>query len=500
MAQLAVVGAGYVGLVTAACLSEFGHRVTCIEVDEGRLSRLQAGDLPIHEPGLSELVSEHTRDGVLQFTSDYTAIAAAEFVFIAVPTPSREDGSADTNYVLQAVASLTPHARPGSVIVIKSTVPVGTADKIAALASVLAAGMEVVSNPEFLRQGTAVHDFLAPDRVVVGASSTQAATRVTQLYEGLEAPIVIVDRQSAELGKYTANALLATRISFMNEISRIASAVHADVDDIALIVGMDRRIGPAFLKAGLGWGGSCFPKDVLALCSIAATNGCRTTILEAVYETNERQREHAAELLLDAVGTIQDPVVAILGLAFKPNTDDVRGSPALAIAQRLLKKGVIVRAHDPFALVNASRVLPGVDYRPDAYSTLDGADALLLATEWEEYSALDWALVRETMRGKTVLDGRNALNGVFLGELGFRYWSFGRATQHNENGNGLAPKAYTNGGTPHAHGNGSAPKVDATGLTPHANGNGAAPKVHANGVAPHVDASGKRPDVLEAGV
>jgi len=434
VAQLAVVGAGYVGLVTAACLSEFGHRVTCIEVDERRLIGLGAGDLPIHEPGLAELVWEHARDGRLQFTGDYTRIAGAEFVFIAVPTPSREDGSADTSYVLQAVHSLITHARPGLVIVIKSTVPVGTGDGIAGLAPVLDAGLEVVSNPEFLRQGTAVHDFLEPDRVVIGASSPEAAARVARLYASLDAPIVAVDRRSAELAKYTANALLATRISFMNEISHIATAVDADVDVVARIVGMDRRIGPAFLRAGLGWGGSCFPKDVLALSSVAASNGCRAPILKAVYEINELQREHAAELLLDAVRAIQDPIVAVLGLAFKPNTDDVRGSPGLGIAQRLLKEGVTVRVHDPFAFVNASRVLPDVDYRLDPYSALDGADALLLATEWEEYAALDWVLVRETMRGKTVLDGRNALNGVLLAELGFRYRSFGRAGQNNENG------------------------------------------------------------------
>jgi len=488
MAQLAVVGAGYVGLVTAACLAEIGHQVTCIEVDEGRLCRLRAGDLPIREPGLSQLVSKHTLDGNLRFTGEYAGIAAAGFVFIAVPTPSSKDGSADTSYVLQAVDSLIPHARPGSVIVIKSTVPVGTADKIAGLASILAAGMEVVSNPEFLRQGTAVQDFMAPDRVVIGASSPHEAARVADLYAALEAPIVAVDRRSAELAKYAANALLATRISFMNEISHIAAAVHADVDDVARIVGLDRRIGPAFLKAGLGWGGSCFPKDVLALSSVAANNGCRTPILQAVYEVNELQRELAAELLMDAVRAIRDPVVAILGLAFKPNTDDVRGSPALGIAQRLLAEGVIVRAHDPFALVNANRVLPGVDCRPDPYSALEGADALLLATEWEEYSALDWVLVRETMRGKTVLDGRNALNGVFLGELGFRYWSFGRATQNN--GNGLAPKVHANGVTPHADENGASPKVHRNGVFPKMDMNGVVPKVHANGTHPSIREAG----------
>lgn len=434
MAHIAVVGAGYVGLVTAACLSELGHDVTCIEVDAERVTRLRAGDLPIHEPGLLELVSKHTLDGHLQFSAEYATNACAEFVFLAVPTPSRNDGSADISSVLQAVDSLIPHAKPGMTIVIKSTVPVGTADRIAGRQALLNAHIEVVSNPEFTRQGTAVQDFLTPDRVVIGANSLQAAVDVSRLYGGLDAPIVAVDRRSAELAKYTANALLATRISFINEISHIATAVDADIEDVARIVGMDRRIGPANLRAGLGWGGSCFPKDVLALSSLAGTNGCRTPILEAVFETNEGQREHAVKLLLDVVRTIHDPIVAVLGLAFKPNTDDVRSSPALSILQHLRKEGVTVRAHDPFALVNASRVVPDVDYRPDPYSALEGADALLFATEWEEYGTLDWVLVRETMRGKTVLDGRNALDGGFLAELGFSYYSFGRPTHSNGNG------------------------------------------------------------------
>jgi UDPglucose 6-dehydrogenase len=274
---------------------------------------------------------------------------------------------------------------------------------------------------------------LHPDRVVIGAASAEGVERLALIYTPLDAPIVAVDRRSAELAKYTANALLAARISFMNEISHIAMAVNADVDDVARIVGMDRRIGPAFLRSGLGWGGSCFPKDVLALTSTAALNGCHTPILRAVYEINQLQAKHTAKLLLDAVSGIEEPVVAILGLAFKPNTDDVRGSPALGIARQLLAEGVIVRAHDPFALINASRVLPDVQYHEDAYSALDGADAVLLATEWEEYCSLDWVLVRESMRGKTVVDGRNSLNRVLLNELGFCYWSFGRAIHTNGN-------------------------------------------------------------------
>jgi UDPglucose 6-dehydrogenase len=476
VAHLAVIGAGYVGLVTAACLSEFGHQVTCIEVDETKLVALGAGELPIHEPGLAELVWQNTRDGRLQFTGDYARISDVDFLFIAVPTPPRDDGSANIKYVLEALDSLIPHARRGLVIIMKSTVPVGTADMIAQMAPVLGAGIEVVSNPEFLRQGTAVRDFLNPDRVVIGASSLQSAVDVARLYGRLDVPIVAVDRRSAELAKYTANALLATRISFMNEISHIAAAVNADVDDVARIVGMDGRIGPAFLKAGLGWGGSCFPKDVLALSSAAASNGCSTPILQAVYKTNELQREYAAKLLLDAVRTIQDPVVAVLGLAFKPNTDDVRGSPALVIAGRLLEEGVVVRVHDPRALANASRVLPGVDCCPDPYSALEGADALLLATEWEEYGALDWVLIRETMRGKIVLDGRNVLNRVLLAELGFRCLS-------------VAPPTHKNG-------NGSAPHVDHVSSPPF----GAVTLTNGNGSAAHEDATEEAPGVQEAGV
>src|SRR5438093_6501052 len=452
VAQLAVVGAGYVGLVTAACLAEWGHRVTCIEIDAGRLTALEAGRMPIHEPGLAELVSENSRNGRLRFTGNFANISDITSVFIAVPTPSAEDGAADVSFVREAVELLVQHARPGLLVIMKSTVPVGTSDAIAKLPAVLDAGIEVVSNPEFLRQGTAVQDFLQPDRVVIGAESAEAMGRVARIYASLEAPIVAVDRRSAELAKYTANALLATGISFMNEISHIAMAVNADIDDVARIVGMDRRIGPAFLRSGLGWGGSCFPKDVLALTSAAARYGCETPILRAAYEINQLQREYAAQLLIDALHGIDDPIVAVLAAAFKPNTDDVRGSPALTIAKRLLGNGVTVRIHDPFALANASDIVAEIDCRPDAYSALEGADALLLATEWEEYERLDWTLVRETMHGKTVVDGRNVLNGVHLTELGFHYKSFGRPA-HNGNGNGT-----------HHHTNGSAPHIAGTSM------------------------------------
>jgi UDPglucose 6-dehydrogenase len=310
--------------------------------------------------------------------------------------------------------------------VIKSTVPVGTADEVSVLPAVTAAGIEIVSNPEFLRQGSAVQDFLHPDRVVIGAESHQSAVDVARLYAALDAPIVAVTRRSAELAKYTANAFLATRISFINEVAHVASVVNADIDDVARIVGMDRRIGSAFLKAGLGWGGSCFPKDVQALAAMARSNGCHTPIIDATFETNNRQSEYAARAVLRAVRNGTKPLVAVLGLAFKPDTDDVRGSPALRVAQRLAQEGVTLRAHDPLAAANARRVMPELDYFEDPYIALEGVDAVLLATDWKEYLALDWALVRELMRGNTVFDGRNFLDGPGLQQLGFHYLSFGR--------------------------------------------------------------------------
>lgn len=433
MAKVAVIGAGYVGLVTASCLAHLGHSVVCLEVDERKLLDLKNGGNPIHEPGLDGLLAAGLSNGRLRFSDDYREIANVDFALIAVPTPPTGDGSADTSFVFEAVRSIIPNVRPELVLVVKSTVPVGTGDAIAELGEVREARLEVVSNPEFLRQGTAVRDFLSPDRVVIGAASLQGAVDVARLYSALNAPVVAVSRRSAELAKYTANALLATRISFMNEISHIASAVDADVADVARIVGMDPRIGPSFLKSGLGWGGSCFPKDILALSSIAQRYNCRTPILAAVYEINERQSDHATQEMLRAVHLVPDPVIAILGVAFKPDTDDVRGSPGLAVASRLLAAGVTVRAHDPFAAENASRVMPDVDYREHPYTAVEGADAVLLATEWREYLSLDWALVRETMRGNTIFDGRNALSGSSLAKLGFRYLSFGHTPMNGHN-------------------------------------------------------------------
>lgn len=323
--------------------------------------------------------------------------------------------------------SVVEHAAPGLVLVLKSTVPVGTGVEVTRqLEELNRPDIDVVSNPEFLRQGSAVKDFLQPDRIVIGADTPAAAERVAALYEGFNAPVIITSRPSAELAKYAANALLATKISFMNEVAAVCEAAGADVEDIARVVGLDRRIGPAFLSAGLGWGGSCLPKDVRALAATAEDFGCRTALLDAVSNTNNRQRQRAFEILRAAVSRNERPVVAVLGLAFKPNTDDIREAPALDVIARLLEEGIRVRAHDPKAMANARLALPNITYCDDAYDAARDAGALLLATEWRDYLTLDWSRMRTLMRGDLLLDGRNVLDGRLLNALGFMYVSFGR--------------------------------------------------------------------------
>ena len=427
-AKIAVLGAGYVGLVTGACLADLGHGVTCVEIDPERLARLERGEVPIYEPGLDEVVARNREVGRLAFTADHAAaVRDAAFAFIAVNTPPDPDGQADTSFVCAAARSVIAHAAPGLIIVIKSTVPVRTGDAIARLA--VAAGradIDVVSNPEFLREGHAIPDFMAPDRIVVGSQAQDVAEAVGRLYESLGAPLVVTDRASAELAKYAANAFLATRISFMNEIATVCEAVAADVTEVAHIVGLDRRIGPAFLQAGLGWGGSCFPKDVRALAATAAQHGCHPSILEAAFDVNARQRERIFERLRDEVTGQHEATVAVLGLAFKPGTDDVREAPALEIIASLIEAGITVRAHDPVAVENARRTLPNIASCPDVYTAASGADALLLATEWCEYRSIDWVAIREAMRGTLVIDGRNTLDGALLSSLGFAYVGVGR--------------------------------------------------------------------------
>jgi UDPglucose 6-dehydrogenase len=427
MARISVIGAGYVGLVTAACLAELGHSVVGLEINESRLQTLSRGELPIYEPGLSDLFAKHFQSGRLRFTRDYAAtIPQSDFVFIAVNTPSRDDGSVDTRDVFSSLRTVLRHARPGLVVVLKSTVPVGTGDQAAVMADESGVpGIAIVSNPEFLREGSAVADFLRPDRIVIGVEDPSLGDLLARVFSGIDAPIVVCRRRSAELAKYASNALLAARISLINEIAGIAGKVGAEMRELVQIVGADHRIGPSFLGAGLGWGGSCFPKDVRGLIATAEEHGDGAPMLRAVVDVNSRQRELAFGQLRDAVAGRPGATVAVLGLAFKPGTDDIRESPALDVIGRLVEEGIRVRAHDPVAVPNARRVLPVIDYCESAYEAALGADALLLATDWPEYVSLDWSEVHGRMRGRLILDGRQALDGEHLSQLGFTYAAVG---------------------------------------------------------------------------
>jgi UDPglucose 6-dehydrogenase len=431
MARISIVGGGYVGLVTAVCLAKLGHEVSCNESEARRREALLRGELPIYEPGLDDLFHRALDTQRLRFTGDYEqSIPGAEFVFICVNTPPRDDGSADVSNVFAAVRRISETATGPLILVIKSTVPVGTADEIEAFTKLHALHrMPVVSNPEFLRQGSAINDFLQPDRIVVGSEDPLAARAMRQLYDGISAPVITSSRRSAELAKYAANALLATRISFMNEIAALSSSCRADVDEIAAIIGSDRRIGPAYLKAGLGWGGSCFPKDVRALGAMAKSNGLSTPVIDGAYATNSALRVTAYRKIMDLLQGVEEPVVGILGLAFKPNTDDLREAPAIEIARNLTQQGIVVRAYDPVAMSKAAEVLPELEYCSDPYEAAQGADVLVLATEWPEFGRLDWPRVYSLVRGHAVIDGRNILDSQEVQASGLDYLPFGRATQ-----------------------------------------------------------------------
>jgi UDPglucose 6-dehydrogenase len=423
--KVAVIGAGYVGLVTSACLASFGHRVTCVDIDVEKVQSLKRGILPIFEPGLEDLVLDGLDSANLAFTTSYEeAIPGSDVVMVAVNTPPRLDGAAETTYVLEAVESVRRVASPGTVLAIKSTVPVGTCDHVDDI--VAGSGLRVVSHPEFLRQGTAVKDFNRPDRIVVGSPDRDSGLRLLSLYESVEAPRVVCSRRSAELAKYVANASLAVRVSFINEVAGICDSVGADITTVSTIVGMDHRIGANYLRAGLGWGGSCLPKDVMALRSMATTNGDFTPILEAASSVNARQPFDAVEAVI-AAGNLQEGArVGVLGLAFKPDTDDTRSSPALQIVQELLAAGMSVHAHDPAASPHVQRLYPQVTLCSNPYEVGHGADAVILATEWREYIDLDWFRFRKAMRGNVLFDGRCALDAERLMLAGFDFIAPGR--------------------------------------------------------------------------
>ena len=438
--HIAMIGAGYVGLVTGACFSEFGHDVTCIDRDEARIKKLNAGDLPIYEPGLEELVAGSVKSGRLSFATGLEdAVKGADAVFIAVDTPNSEgNGDADLGNVF-AVAEKIAAALDGyTVVVTKSTVPVGTGREVEKIIRGLNADadFDVVSNPEFLREGSAIGDFLRPDRVVIGTGSERARDTMRHLYRPLfliETPILFTTRPTAELIKYAANAFLATKITFINEIADLCEVTDADVQDVAKGIGLDGRIGPKFLHAGPGYGGSCFPKDTLALVRTAGEAGHPLRIVEAVTIVNdERKGRMAVKIVAACGGSVDGKVIAVLGLTFKPNTDDMREAPSLGIIAGLQAGGAKIRAFDPEGMDEAKALLDGVEWCEDAYDAVTGAEALTIVTEWNEFRALDLERVKSLMKSPVMVDLRNIYDPDEMAAAGFRYTCVGRARAVSE--------------------------------------------------------------------
>jgi UDPglucose 6-dehydrogenase len=431
--RIAMIGTGYVGLVSGACFADFGHEVCCIDKDEAKIEGLHQGKMPIWEPGLEALVTSNAERGRLTFTTDLTAgVKGAEAVFIAVGTPARRgDGHADLTFVFQAVRELAKVITPGTVVVTKSTVPVGTGDQIEQiLREEGVTGVSVASNPEFLREGAAIADFKHPDRIVVGAEDAHAQDVLKEIYRPLflnRAPILFTGRRTAELTKYAANAFLAVKISFINEIADLCEAVDADVQDVARGIGLDNRIGAKFLHAGPGYGGSCFPKDTLALLQTADAAGIDQRIVRTTVEVNDDRKAAMADRVVRALGgDVNGRRIAVLGLAFKPNTDDMREAPSIPLINSLLERGAEVRAFDPVAHEQAEKILTGITFSPDAYAAAQDADALVIVTEWDEFRALDLDKLAGAMRGKVLVDLRNVYGRDEAEEAGLAYVGVGR--------------------------------------------------------------------------
>ncbi len=435
--KIAVVGTGYVGLVTGTCFAETGNQVNCVDIDRHKVERLTRGEIPIYEPGLDVLFNRNVEEGRLTFTTDLKAgIEGAEVIFLALPTPPGEDGSADLKYILQVAGDLGPLLTRYVVVVDKSTVPVGTAEKVRqGIAQHAAVEFDVVSNPEFLREGVAVEDFMKPDRVVVGTTSERARKVMEKLYAPLVRqgnPVIFMDERSAEMTKYAANSFLAMKITFMNEIANLCEKVGANVDHIRRGIGTDSRIGKRFLFAGIGYGGSCFPKDVQALAKTSSDYAYDFRILKAVMEVNQAQKMKLIPLVLDYFkGDLKGKTIAVWGLAFKPYTDDVREAPALENIRELLQAGAHVTAYDPEAMPNVKRQLPEVTYCHTAYAALDDADALMIFTEWPQFRTPEFEKVSALLKNKVVFDGRNLYEPEQMQELGFTYFSVGRDTVTN---------------------------------------------------------------------
>jgi UDPglucose 6-dehydrogenase len=433
--RVAMIGTGYVGLVSGACFADFGHEVTCVDKDRAKIAALERGEMPIYEPGLNELVAANARAGRLKFTTELgPAVAAADAVFIAVGTPSRRgDGHADLTFVYDATREIAGALDGFTVVITKSTVPVGTGDEVERIIRETRpdADCAVVSNPEFLREGAAIRDFKHPDRIVVGSTDARAREVMTELYRPLylnRAPLLFTDRRTAELIKYAANAFLATKITFINEIADLAEKVGADVQEIARGIGLDNRIGAKFLHAGPGFGGSCFPKDAVALLKTGQDNAAPLRVVEAVVAVNDARKRAMARKVAHALGgELRGKTVAVLGLTFKPNTDDMRESPSIPLITALQDMGAKVRAYDPAGMEQAKSVIGNVAFCQDAYSCAEGASALVIVTEWEQFRALDFERLKGVMERAVLVDLRNIYRPEEVARHGFAYESVGRA-------------------------------------------------------------------------
>ncbi len=435
MKQICVVGVGYVGLVTAACFADLGNKVIAVDIIEEKIEGLRRGIMPIYEPGLKELVERNVSAGRLSFTTSYKeGLDGSEFAFIAVGTPSGVDGEADLQHVAAVAETIAREMHSPLIIVNKSTVPVGTGDWVAEIVRAHQpepVDFAVVSCPEFLREGSAISDFMQPHRTVLGSLDMDAAEKVAQLHLPLRAPIVITDLRTAEMIKYASNAFLATKISFINEIANICEALGADVKEVAVGMGYDKRIGSLFLDAGLGYGGSCFPKDVKALAYMAAEKGRHPQLLRAVMEINDDRRPMAVNRLTEMLDGLGGKIVGLLGLSFKPNTDDMRDAPSIDISNALLAGGALVRAYDPVAMDVARSIMPAIDMYPDPYSMAESCDALMVITDWNEFKHLDLERIGTLMHQRVIFDGRNIYDPVTMAKLGYCYHGLGRGYNGN---------------------------------------------------------------------
>ena len=436
--RITMVGTGYVGLTTGACLANLGNDVICLDIDEKKIEMLKNGKVPIYEPGLNELVAQNVEEGRLRFTTDTKyAIESSDTVFIAVGTPEGEDGSADLRYVLEVAESIGRFMNGYKLVVNKSTVPVGTAEKVREVIKKYAQyGFDVCSNPEFLREGSAIRDFLSPDRVVIGVDSEKAKDAMIKIYRGIERtgnPVMITDIKSSEMIKYASNAMLAARISFMNQLAPLCEKVGADIKEIAKGMGLDKRIGSRFLQAGAGYGGSCFPNDVKALIKTLKEKGCDGSILEAVDNVNEKQKKYVIPKIKQLLGDLSNKKIAVWGLAFKPKTDDMREAPSIVIIEELQKNGAKVRAFDPVAQeeskkhINQINPEHSIEYAKTPYECVEGADCLVIVTEWDEFRQLDFNKIKSLMAKPNIVDGRNVYEPKEMKEFGFNYLSVGRS-------------------------------------------------------------------------